>query len=150
MFSKFYVKLKHSSTETIWMIQKAAARSSWWLAASSQHTRSCITSHCRDFWPNIKSPSDSAPLQPRFVTLCLLPFPKTKITLKGKRFHTVNEIWENTTQQLMAIPTKDFAVLWTVEEMLGELCEVPSCLLWSALRRHCLMYNVSCILYVLQ
>ena len=26
---KFYIKLEHSSTETIWMIQKAAAMGNW-------------------------------------------------------------------------------------------------------------------------
>ena len=34
--------------------------------------------------------------------------------------------------------------------MLGELCEVSKCLPWRGLRRHCPMYNVSCILYLLQ
>ena len=34
---------------------------------------------CRVFWWNIKSPGDSAPLQPRFGALWLLAFPKTKI-----------------------------------------------------------------------
>ena len=29
---------------------------------------------------------------------------------------------------------------------LGELCEIPRCLLWRGLRRRCPMYNVSCIL----
>ena len=36
-------------------------------------------------------------------------FPKLKSPLKGKRFQTIYEIQENTTGQLMAIPTKDFA-----------------------------------------
>ena len=47
--------------------------------------------------------SDSALLQPRLGTLWLLAFPKTKITLKGKRFQTIYEVQENTTGQLMAI-----------------------------------------------
>ena len=34
-------------------------------------------------------------------------FPKLKSPLKGKRFQTVNDIQENTTGQLMLIPTKD-------------------------------------------
>ena len=33
---------------------------------------------------------------------------------------------------------------------LGELCEVPRCLLWRGLRHRCPMYNVSWILYLLQ
>ena len=40
-----------------------------------------------------------------------------------------NETHENTMGQLKAIPTKDFAVFSMVEETLGELCEVPRCLL---------------------
>ena len=36
----------------------------------------------RVFWQNIKSPGDSACLQPRFGALWLLTFPKTKITLE--------------------------------------------------------------------
>ena len=62
-------------------------------------------------------------------------FPKLKSLLKGKRFQTVCEIQENKTGQLMAM---------------GELCEVPRCLLWRELRCHCPMYNVSCILCLLQ
>ena len=30
---------------------------------------------------------------------------------------------------------------------LGELYEVPKCLLWRGLKHHCLMYNVSCIFF---
>ena len=36
-------------------------------------------------------------------------FPKLKSPLKGKRFQTIDQIQENTTGQLMSIPTKDFA-----------------------------------------
>ena len=36
-------------------------------------------------------------------------FPKLKSPLKGKRFQAINEIQENTTGQLLVIPTKDFA-----------------------------------------
>ena len=36
-------------------------------------------------------------------------FSKLKSPLKGKRFQTIVEIQENTTGQLMVIPTKDFA-----------------------------------------
>ena len=66
-------------------------------------------SHAEFFSETSNHPGDSAPLQPRFGTLRLLAFPKTKSPLKGKRIQTVNEIQDNTTGQLMAIPTKDFA-----------------------------------------
>ena len=103
MFSKFYVKLKHSSTETIWMIQKAAARSSWWLAASSrQHTYSCIMSHAEFFGETLNHQGDSGLLKLRFGALWHLAFPKTKI-------QTADELQENTMGQLIVIPTEDFA-----------------------------------------
>ena len=74
-------------------------------------------------------------------------FPKLKPPLKGKRFHTVDEIQENTMGQLMATSAKNFVVFWIVKEMLGELCEVPRSLLWRRLRHNCPIYNVSCILF---
>ena len=37
--------------------------------------------------------------------------PKLKSLLKGKKFQTIDEIQENTMEQLMPIPTKDVAVL---------------------------------------
>ena len=45
-------------------------------------------------------------------------FPKLKSPLKGKKFQTVDEIQENMMGQLIAIPTKNSVVFWTVEEML--------------------------------
>ena len=126
---KFWIKLEHSSVETIQMIQKVAAMGNWWLAASSrQHALSVPHVSCRGFWWNIKSPRWLTPLQPRFGTLPLLALPKLKSSLKGKRFQTVYDIQENTTRQLMV--------------RLGELCEVPRCLLWRGLWHHCPMYNV--------
>ena len=87
----------------------------------------------RVLWQNIKSPRWlSAPYSWDLAPCNFWLFPKLKSPLKGKRFQTVNEIQENTLGQLM---------------VLGELCEVPRCLLW---RHHCPMYNVSCILYLLQ
>ena len=84
---KFCIKLEHSSTETIRMIQKAAATGNWWLAASSwQCARSCIThaSHAEYFGETSNHPGDSAPLQPWSGALGLLAFPKSKSLLKGK------------------------------------------------------------------
>ena len=131
---QIFLKLEHSSVETIQMIQKVAAMGNWWLAASSrQHALSVPHVSCRGFWWNIKSPRWLTPLQPRFGTLPLLALPKLKSSLKGKRFQTVYDIQENTTRQLMV--------------RLGELCEVPRCLLGRGLRRHCPMYNVSCFFF---
>ena len=57
-------------------------------------------------------------LEPRFGSMRL------KSPLKGKRFHTVYEIQENT----MGAADGDW-----------ENCEVPRCILWRGLRCHCPM-----------
>ena len=102
--TKFCVKLEHSSTETIWMIQKAAPMGNWWPAASSwQYTCSCITSCAECFGKTSNHPGDLASLQPRFGTMPLVAFLKTKITFERKKIQTLNEIQENTTKQLMVI-----------------------------------------------
>ena len=91
---KFCVKLKHSSTETIWMMQKATAMGNWWSAASSwQCTRSCITSHAEFFGKTSNHSGDSAPLQPRFGALWLLAFPKTKRTFE--REEILDHWWDS-------------------------------------------------------
>ena len=80
---QFCVKLEHSYMETIWVIQKAAAVGNWRLAASTrQCAHSCITSCAEIFGEISKHPVDPAPLEPRFGTLQLLAFPKTKITFE--------------------------------------------------------------------
>ena len=129
---RFCTKLKHnSSVETIQMIQKAAAIGNWWLAPWLWRcAHSCIMS-CAKFFGKISNHSgDSSPLQPIFGTLQLLAFPKTKITFEKKDFRVsmrFRKIWQGSWWQL------------------GELYEVPRCLLWRGLRCHCLMCNVFCI-----
>ena len=104
---QFYVKLEHSSVETIFMIQKATAVGHWWLATSPwQRACSCITC-CAEFFDETSNhPGDSAPLQPRFVTLPLLAFLKTKSTFEreeisdcrwdsGKYDGAADVNWEN-------------------------------------------------------
>ena len=74
---------EHSSAETIWMIQKAAAMGNWWLAASSQQrAHSCLTSYAEFFGETSNHPGDSVPLWPRLGALWHLPFPKTKMTFE--------------------------------------------------------------------
>ena len=75
-----------------------------WAASSSAHT---LRAEFFGGWHQITQVTQL--LQPKLGTLLLLVFPKLKSLLKGKRFQTVTEIQENTTGQLMAIPTKDFA-----------------------------------------
>ena len=99
---KFCIRFEHSSMETIRMIQKAAAMGNWWSAASSRQCAcSRITSYVEFFGEISNHSGDSAPLQPRLDALWLLPFPKIKSLLKGKRFQTIDETQENTMGQLM-------------------------------------------------
>ena len=101
---KFCIKFEHSSTETIWMIQQVTAVSNWWLEALSQQwARSRITSSAEFFCETSNHPGDSAPYSPYLVPTNFCLFPKLKSPLKGKRFQTIDEIQENTTEQLMAI-----------------------------------------------
>ena len=98
---KFCIKLKHSSAETIRMIQKATAMGNWWLAASSQHICWCIMSMQSFLAKHQITQVTQAPLFPDLVPCDFCLFPKLKSSLKGKRFQTINENQENMTGQLM-------------------------------------------------
>ena len=103
------------------MIQKAAGMGNWWLAASSwQHACSCFMSHAV-FRRNTKSPRWLSPLQPRFGALCLLAFPKTKITFEkeeisdhrwdsGKYDRTADN-WENCVRSQAAYFEGDWGII---------------------------------------
>ena len=111
---------------------EAAAMGNWWLAASSpQHTHSCIMSCAKFFGETSNHPGDSAHLQPRSSTLQLLAFPETKIPFEREEIS--DHRWDSGKYGS-----------W---QRLGELCEVPRCLLWTGLRHHCPMYNVSYIFF---
>ena len=132
--------------------QPAAAIGNWWLAASSQQCAySCITSHAEVFGETSNHFGGSAPLQPIFEVQWLMAFPKTKITFEKEG---ISDYWWDSGKYdgvADGNSNKGFCrVFWTVVEMLGELCEVPTWLLWRGLKYHCLMYNGSCILYLLQ
>ena len=101
---KFCIKFEHSSTETIWVIQRQQLWSNWWLAASSrQCAHPCITSHAKIFGETLNHPDDSAPYSPDLVPCDFWLFPKGQSPLKGKRFQTVSDIQEITAGQLMVI-----------------------------------------------
>ena len=121
----------------------------WWLAASSQHTCSCVLSHIEFFGKISNHPGNSAPLQPRLGALQLLAFPpKAKITFEREEISDCQ--WDSGKYKgaVDGDSNKGFCrVFWTVEEMLGELCEVPRCLLWKGLRS---LTYVHCFLYLLQ
>ena len=97
---KFCIKFEHSSVETI---QMATAMGNWWLAALSQHARSCIRFCVEFFGETSNHPGDSAPYSQDLASCDFWLFPKLKSRLKGKRFQTIDEIKENTAGQLMAI-----------------------------------------------
>ena len=99
---KFCVKLEHSSAEIIQMTQKAPPMGNWWLAASSQHIHSCITSGA-EFLAKHQITQVTQPLySPDLVPCDFWLFPKLRSLLKRKRFQSIDEIQENTTGQLMA------------------------------------------------
>ena len=99
---KLCIKLKHSSMETIRMIQKAAAMGNWWLAASTwQRACSCITSCAEVLRKHQITQVTQLPYIADLAPCGFWLFPKLKSPLKGKRFQIVNEIQENTTGQLM-------------------------------------------------
>ena len=88
---KVCIKLELSSMETILMIQKATAMGNCWLAASSQqYTCLFIMSHAEFFGETSNHLGDSASLHPRFGTLQLLAFPKTKITFEREE---ISDSW---------------------------------------------------------
>ena len=132
---KFCIKLELSSMETIQMIQKTTGMGNWWLAASSgQCTHSCITSYAEFFGKTSNCPGESAPLQPIFGTLQLLAFPKAKITFEREEISDYQ--WDSE------------KIWWGSWWRLGELCEVPRCLVWRGLRHHCPMYVFLLCMYM--
>ena len=113
---KFCVKLEHSCTETIWMIQKATAILKQLVIGSFIMTTCPLIHHglCRVFWWNIKSP--------RFGTLRLLAFPKTKITFEreqiagrrwdpGKYEGAADGNWENSVRSQGAYFEGDWGII---------------------------------------
>ena len=107
---KFCVKLEHSSAETIWMIQKATAMSSWWWAAGDwqlHHDNMPTHALCLVLVQSFVAKHQITKVpQPIFGTLRLLAFPKTKITFEreeisdhhwdsGKYDRAADGNWEN-------------------------------------------------------
>ena len=90
--TKFWVKLEHSSAETIWMTQKAAAMGSWWLAASSRQCAcSCITS-CAEFLVKHQIIQvTQPPYSPDLAPWDFWVFPKLKSYLKGKKCRIIGK-----------------------------------------------------------
>ena len=105
----FCIKLEHSSMETI-QIQKAAAYGQLVIG------RFIMTMHllvhcvsCSFLAKHQITQLTQPPYSPDLVPWDFWLFSKLKSPLKRKIFQTINEIQENTTGQLMVIPTKDCA-----------------------------------------
>ena len=142
MCIKFCIKLKHSSMETIQMIQKATAMDIWWLAASSQQCAcSCIMSPAVVWW-NIKSPRGLSPLQPRFGALQLLAFPKTKMIFEreeisdrrwdsGKYHGAAHGDWETCVRSQGAYIEGDWGIIVLCTIFLASCIILNKCLYFS-------------------
>ena len=124
------------------MIQKAATMGNWWLSASSQHAHSCITSGTLFFGETSNYPGDSAPLQPRFDTLQLLAFPRTKITFErgeisdcwwdsGKNDGAADGNWENCVRSWGSYFEGDWAVIVLCTMFLVSCIFFNKCLYFS-------------------
>ena len=167
---KFCVKLEHSSVETIWMIQKAFgddavsaaqmlqrwSRMCWewsvfWKVCNKQNTWECWT-----LWAAInkdQQATDSVRTRHRpgnsknYYVQDFDPGSWHE-TCHGK----ICSMSSATRAEGTSCCSCTMLMTWfkLLPMMLGELCEVPRCLLWKGLRCHCPMYNVSCILYLLQ
>ena len=100
------------------------------------HDNACPPMHhisCRVSWWNIKLPRWLSPSTARKGHPVTSGFSQnTNHLWKGKDFKPSMRFRKNMTGQLIRS--------W----WLGELCEVPRCLLWRTLRSHCPMYNVPC------
>ena len=91
---KFGIKLKHSSAETIWMIQKVAATGNWWLAASSQECiHSCIPSHAEIFVKHQITQVTQPPYSPDLAPCNFWLFPKLKSSLKKRE--EISDHWQD-------------------------------------------------------
>ena len=98
--TKFCIKLEHSSTEAIWMIQKATAMGNCFITTTCplMHHVSCRVLAKHQI-TQVTKPRYSSDLVPYDFWL----FSKLKSPLKGNRFRIVAESQENMLGQLMVI-----------------------------------------------
>ena len=101
IYLKFYIKLEHSSMETIWMSQKVVAMGIWWLAASSPQCARSRNTSCAEFLVKHQITEVTQPPTAQILCPATWLFPKLKSPLRGKRFQMVDGIQENTTGQLL-------------------------------------------------
>ena len=90
------------------------------------------------------------PYSPDLVPCDFWLFLKLKLSLKGKRFQTVSEIQKTMMQQLMTIPTKDFAESFEQWKRHRENCVRSQGAYFEGDRGIiilCTMFLVSCIFF---
>ena len=110
----------------------------------------CIVSGAQFLVETSNHPGDSALLQPRYGTLQLLAFPKTKITFEREEIS--DHEWDSGKYDGAAdgdFNERFWRVFWTVGEMLGELRDILRCLFWGYWGAIvlCTMFLVSCIFF---
>ena len=112
IFIKFCIKVEHSSTETIWMIQKLF----WmiwmmpqpWATGDWQLHHDNVPTHASCFMQSILAKYQITQVAQPLYSPDLVPcnfwlFPNLELPFKGKRFHILYEDHENMTGQLMVI-----------------------------------------------
>ena len=104
-------------------LRRPSTMGNWWLAASSWQRAHSNTMSCAEFFSKTSNhPGDSAPLQPRFGALQLLPFPKTKITFEREEIsdhqwdsvkynRAADENWGKTVRCQGAYSEEDWGVI---------------------------------------
>ena len=108
------------------MLQKATLMGNWWLAASSGlHNHSCITSHVVFFGEISNYADDSAQIWH---------------TVTSGFSQNENQLWKGRDFRLSMNFRK---VRWGSWRQLGEVCEVPRCLLWRGIIFLCRMFLVT-------
>ena len=122
---------------SLWKLFGWFRRPQLWATGDWQlhHDNKSLMHHtsCRGFWQNIKSPRWLSP------TTAQIWCPATS-GLSENWSH----LWKGRDIRRSIRFTK---IWWSSWWQLGELCEVPRCLLWRGLTYHCPMYNVSCIFF---
>ena len=121
-----------------WKLFRWFRRVQLWATGDWQLHHNNVPAHASrlmwSFLEKYQSPRWLSPLQPRFGALWLLAFPKTKITFERE---DISDSWWDSGN-----------IWWGSWWWLGELCEVPSCLLWRGTETslsyvHCFLYLVS-------
>ena len=116
------LSLNISSVKAIWMIQKAAAKGNWWLAASSQHICWCIMSMQSFLAKHQITQVTQTLYSPDLVPCNFWLFPKTNITFEreqisdhqwnsGKYNSAADGDWENCVRSQSAYFEGDCGVI---------------------------------------